>query len=274
MKTKTTTVSMIILFIGFSVLAQSISVQKKDGSVQKVPFTKRTIINKGVQVDSKTIIKYSEISTISTANFDAYDQAMNKASKNANKHLKIVFSGDESVYALQLEKLKKRRDGADIARGAGGIMAIVGILSGDRELTALGVTTNAVGQVARDINNDKTADTQTAMLNDLDKRTKEQQAQKSEGDKLRETYGSETVDGVNSLIDKDYKKATAYANVGELSKDANYRLSAIWLKALIAADSKNEVQASKEYERLIIFDPEIKSEDDAKTEIQLLLNEL
>ena len=69
-------------------------------------------------------------------------------------------------------------------------------------------------------------------------------------------------------------KKRAYANLGELSDDANYRLSAIWLKAMIAADQKNEEEAKREYERLITFDPEINDLSEAKKETEYLLSEV
>ena len=117
------------------------------------------------------------------------------------------------------------------------------------------------------------------MLNDLDERTKDtgqkaKEPEKSEEDLMREEYGDENVNGLIELIDKNYEKAIAYANVGELSKDANYRLSAMWLKAIIAADQDNETDAQKAYERLVTFDPEISDTKEAKNEIVILLEEL
>ena len=66
----------------------------------------------------------------------------------------------------------------------------------------------------------------------------------------------------------------AYANVGELSKDANYRLCAIWLKAMIAADQENNEDIEKEFARLVTFDPEIKDAKEAKKEVEILLEEV
>jgi len=205
---------------------------------------------------------------------------MNKTNKRAYQHVEIVFTGDENAYSKRLEKLKNNRTGADVARAAGGIMTIIGILSGDRSLTAVGVATNAAGRVARNINDDRTMDTQTAMLNDLDQRTKEQQAaaieEKVESDEewMRKEYGKENVDGLIELVDGDHDKAMAYANVGELSKDANHRLSAMWLKAMIEEDRKNKEEANKYFEQLVTFDPEIKDVKEAEKEVHMLLEEV
>jgi len=115
------------------------------------------------------------------------------------------------------------------------------------------------------------------MNNDLDKKSKEsnkkiEEPVKSEEDLMREEFGDENVDGLIELIDKNYEKAVAYANLGELSKDANYRLSAIWLKAMITADQ--DLDSEKEYARLVTFDPEIKDAKQAEKEVKLLLEEL
>ncbi len=157
-------------------------------------------------------------------------------------------------------------------------MTIIGILAGDRSLTAAGVATNAAGRVARNINDDRTMDTQTAMLNDLDRRTREQEAiqEKVESDEewMRNEYGKENVDGLIELVDGNHDKAMAYANVGELSDDANYRLSAMWLKAMIEEDRGMKDEAKAQFERLVTFDPEIKDVNEAEKEVKMLLEEV
>ena len=66
----------------------------------------------------------------------------------------------------------------------------------------------------------------------------------------------------------------ALANVGETSKDANYRLAAVWMKAIILADQGEETAMTSEYERLIVLDPEVSSVDDAEMWMNLLLEDL
>ena len=92
-------------------------------------------------------------------------------------------------------------------------MTILGVLSGDRGLTAAGLATNAAGRIARDVNDDKTSSTQTAMLNELDQRTKATE-QENEELKLKKAYGDENIEGLKALIDKNYDRALALANVG------------------------------------------------------------
>ena len=43
---------------------------------------------------------------------------------------------------------------------------------------------------------------------------------------------------------------------------------------MIAADQENDLDAEKEYTRLVTFDPEIKDAKEAKKEVKLLLEEL
>jgi len=261
-----------------SVVSQTISISYHNGGSEEVKYKGSTATGKGIKKNNGELTRYTELSLISTPDFDAFDKIFRK-SDNRYPNLKVEFTGDQNAYSLQLEKLRKRRTGADVTRAAGGVMTILGVLSGDRGLTAAGLATGAAGQIAREVNNDKTSNTQTAMLNDLDQKTNEtsQEAkvpEKSEEDLMREEFGDENVDGLIALIDKNYEKAFAYANVGELSKDANYRLAAMWLKAMIAADQDHEEEAQNAYERLVTFDPEISNAKEAKNEIGILLEEL
>ncbi|GGZ85742.1 hypothetical protein [Algibacter mikhailovii] len=273
MKTRITTFLIAFLFI-LTASAKNILVNKSDGTSENIAYNHKTLLNKGLQNDKGSIISFQEISAISTSDFDAYDEILRKTQRRAT-HVKVEFTGDMNKYAARLEKLKRNRDGADVTRGVGGIMSIIGVLSGDRELTAAGIAVNGAGYIARNINDDRTADTQTAMLNELDNRTKKIENQpESEEDQLRKNYGDENVDGLKELMSHNYEKATAYANVGELSKDANHRLSAMWLKALIAADQNLEVETNKAYSKIVTFDPEIKNIQEAEKETTNLLAEL
>jgi hypothetical protein len=86
--------------------------------------------------------------------------------------------------------------------------------------------------------------------------------------------GPENVEGLIALLNKDHEKALALANVGETSKDANHRLAAVWLKAIIYADQGKNQELEKEYERLIVLDPEVDSVEDGKNWMKILLDEV
>ncbi len=267
---------LVLVFSMQQAVSQTIDISYREGGSEKINFKNSTATGKGVKLSNGELVRYTELSLISTDYFDAFDKISRKTD-NRYPHLKIEFTGDQNEYSYQLEKLNKRQTGAKVTRAAGGVMTILGVLSRDRGLTAAGLATGAAGQIAIEANNDNTSMTQAAMNNDLDKKSKEsnkkiEEPVKSEEDVMREEFGDENVDGLIELIDKNYEKAVAYANVGELSKDANYRLSAIWLKAMIAADQ--DLDTEKEYARLVTFDPEIKDAIEAKKEVKLLLEEL
>jgi len=269
---------LVLVFSMQQVVSQTIDISYREGGSENVKFKNSTATGKGIKLNNGELVKYTNLSLISTAHFDAFDKIFRKAD-NRYPHLKIEFTGDQNEYSYQLEKLKKRGTGAKVTRAAGGVMTILGVLSRDRGLTAAGLATGAAGQIAIEANNKNTSNTQAAMIEDVNKRPEEtnkniEEPVKSEEDAMREEFGDENVDGLIELIDKNYEKAVAYANVGELSKDANYRLSAIWLKAMIAADQENDLDAEKEYTRLVTFDPEIKDAKEAKKEVKLLLEEL
>ena len=268
----------VIVFLTHLAMGQNLEVLTVQGETYQIQTSTNQITNRGIKTEKGVLVAYSTLTKASTDDFDIFEKLMNKTNKRAYQNVQIEFTGDQNAYAMRLEKLKNRRTGADVARAAGGIMTIIGILAGDRSLTAAGVATNAAGRVARNINDDRTMDTQTAMLNDLDRRTREQEAiqEKVESDEewMRKEYGKENVDGLIELVDGNHDKAMAYANVGELSDDANYRLSVMWLKAMIEEDRGLKDEAKAQFERLVTFDPEIKDVNEAEKEVKMLLEEV
>lgn len=66
----------------------------------------------------------------------------------------------------------------------------------------------------------------------------------------------------------------AYADVAELSDNENHRLSAIYLKALVALDNNNLDQVNQEIQRLVEQDDEIADAGEAKADLKLLYQEL
>ena len=93
-------------------------------------------------------------------------------------------------------------------------------------------------------------------------------------EQYRREYGNENIDAIIALLDNDHNRAIALANAGETSKDANFRLSAMYVKAIIAVDMNNQEEADKAYEKLVIFDPEVENVEQAKEETKILVEEL
>lgn len=271
MKTLKNNLIFFLLFIAVIMNGQNIEIVKKDGTSIEILCSKPSIENKGIRLNSNAILNYGQITKIKTSDFDIYEKAIKKTSRDIGNHIEVVFTGDENLYLLQLEKLKVKRDRADRVDAAGGILTLIGVLSGDRRITAAGIATTGIGSIAKDINDSETLATQTAMLNDLDQRTKHT---KSEEEILGEQYGTDNVKGLKFLAKKDYQRAMAYANIGELSDDWNYQLSAAWLKAMIAKDQNNKEEVNKRYQILIDIDPEIKNLNEAEKETSILIEEL
>jgi len=265
------TVLMAIL-ISFSTLANDIIVVEKSGQKTSIDIASKDIRSKGIQSGEESILSFENIEQVSTSDFDLYEKLVSKTQKKYT-HLKIEFTGDANEYSLRLEKLRKRRTGADVTRAAGGVMMILGVLSGDRGLTAAGLATNGAGRIARNINDDKTSNTQTAMLNELDERTKAAEAKNEEAE-LKKAYGDENIEGLKALINKNYDRALALANVGETSDSEDYKISAVYLKAMIAADQNNKEQEEIEYNRMAEVDSEINDANEAKNEIAGLMKEM
>ncbi len=263
-----------IILITFTVAvtqAQGILVTLKNGEEQTIEYKNYTISGKGIETDNGEILEYRKVASISTKDFKAYEKASKRSEKNGSKHIKVEFTGDRSAHLEKLQKLENRRNGAHVARGAGGLLAIIGAISGDRDLYNAGMVTYGVGTIAKDINTDKTIATQNQMLNDLHQN---QNKQETEEEQYRREYGNENVDAVIALLDNDHNRAMALASAGETSKDANYRLSAMYVKAIIAVDMNNEEEAKKAYEKVVTFDPEVENVKEAKKEVKILVEEL
>lgn len=270
---KSIIIAAVLVCSGIIANAQNILVSLKNGEQQEVSFSNRTLSGKGIELHNGEIIDYIKISKISTDDFKAFEKASKRSEKKGSKHIKVEFTGDQNVYALQLEILQKRRTGAHAARATGGVLAIIGALSGDRDLYAAGMVTYGVGTIAKDINTEKTINAQTQAIVDL-QNIQSQPKQETEEELMRKEYGNESVDAIIAILDNEYDRAIAFANAGETSKDANHRLSAMYVKAIIAADMGDENEANKAYEKLVTFDPEVTDKEQAAEETNYLVEEL
>ena len=270
---------LLFVFIVFSLSqsnAQQLNIVEKTGTTHEIAYRGSTVNSKGLKLNDGSKVGYDAIEKISTANFDAYEKLIKKTPKSEG--LTIEFTGDQIAYASRLEELRKRRSGADAARATGGMMTILGFISGNRDLTAAGLATSSAGQVAHVVNEGSTSNTQTAMNNDMEQRNKGQESEidqeEVEIELMRNKFGKENVDGLIELVDGNHDKAQAYANVGELSKDANNRVASVWLKAMIEQDRGDKGAAEEQYERLVTLEPDMKDSGDVKKETKNLLKEV
>lgn len=264
-KTMKYTVFTLILFFSFHLgISQTLKVVTKEGQELQLDYTKQQVKNSGIEGKKRHLLKYSDISYIGTDNIDAYERVMRKAGKKENEHLNIDFTGDGSAYAARLQKLQENRAKANIASGAGGLLMLIGSISGDRDVYDAGRITLAAGVVAGAVNSQRTLETQNNAIIANQNKTKKDSHTANEEQQLRQEFGDENVEAILELIDRNYERAIAFANVAETSKDANHRVAASWVKAIIYADSGQKEQLQKEYEKLVILDSEISSVENAE----------
>lgn len=266
-----------VLLVCTVVDAETLVVHTEDGRELEVSYQKRTLRKTGVVLDSGDLLGFDSISRISTDHFDAYERAVKITSRKRAEHVTIEFTGKENVHLLRLRKLEKKRSGAGVARGAGGFMMLLGALSGDRDVYAAGLTTYGIGTIVKDIHTDRMIDAQNQAIEDVAKGQASRSGSKEDVDieaQYRRDWGNEVVDGLLALIDGNHERALALAAAGETSPDANHRVAAAWLKAIIAADRGDEVAAEAEYERLVVLDPELGSVNEGHEWMKLLLDDL
>ena len=264
----------IALLVGVAADAATITVAMKNGSERELSYSKSVLKKKGVRPASGGVIDFGEISAISTADFDAYERAVNVTGKARATHVTVRYTGEGDVDALRLQKLERQRQGAGVARGAGGLMMLLGVLSDDDDVYAAGLVTYGAGTVAKDINTDKTFEAQNEAIANLQKKQQQREEADSLEEQFRIEYGDENVNSLIALIEGNHERALALANAAETSDDANYRFSAAWMKAIISADKGDRAAVEKEYDRLIVLDPEVSNYEDADRRMELLLKDL
>ena len=262
------------------IYAQTVTLATNEGVEHEVIYQKGTIRGSGVILNDNRMIDYRDIEIISTDVFDAYDRAMRKADHNVS----IQFTGDRSYYAQKLDKLQKNRTAANAAMGAGGLVMLLGALSGDRDLYNAGVITYGAGRVAEVVNTEKTLATQSQAIVEMEAQQKQMQVQQQNQQRqldakeleaqYRAQYGNENVDALFALMDREYVRSLALANVGEISKNPEQQLAAIWIKALNYAEQKEEALLAQEFNKILEMDPEVDSVDEAQRWIDLLLLDL
>ena len=269
------TVFTLILFFSFHLgISQTLKVVNKAGQELQLDYVKQMVKNSGIEVKKGQFQEYRDISYIGTDNIDAYERVMRKAGKKENKHLNIDFTGDGSAYAARLKKLQENRAKANIASGAGGLLMLVGAISGDRDIYDAGRVTLAAGVVAGAVNSQRTLETQNNAIMANQNQAKKDSHAANEEQRLRQEVGDENVEAILELIDRNYERAIAFANVAEISKDANHRVSASWVKAIIYADSGQQELLQKEYEKLVILDSEVSSVENAEKWMVIFLLDL
>jgi len=97
---------------------------------------------------------------------------------------------------------------------------------------------------------------------------------KSEREILEQAFGRDVVESYYALRACEHTRAEALAKAGETSQDANHRLAAIWVLAMTAVDNKDYDRADQEFDRLITFDPDIDTRDQARMETDRVVLEM
>lgn len=259
--------------------AQTLAVATIDGNEHEVDYDGRRTVKKwGIVLNTGELAEYEVISAIRTEDFDAYELVALRTAPKRNEHVELEFTGDANLYALRLDRLRQKRDRARSAQGAGGILMLLGALSGNEELTRVGAATYVVSRAVGDQRAEDALDTQTEAIIELQEQRRAAAQANDDTDgleaDLRRLYGDENVEGLIALIDGNDARALALAGVAEVSDDANHRFGAAWLRAIVYADQDQRAALESEYDRLIVLDPEVDSYEDADEWMQLLLEDL
>lgn len=91
---------------------------------------------------------------------------------------------------------------------------------------------------------------------------------------LKAEYGETNYNGLMALVSRDYPKAKEYAAQTAEDPNPKYKHASAWLSALIAKETLNAEEMDPYYEKLMGFDPDISTIEDAKVEVRLAERDL
>ncbi len=257
------------LLVAFSInaFAGSIQVVTQNGDQFSVESNTNPIRGRGIAHNEK-ITKYAELKKLSSDDFDTYETLVRLGRRAKASHITMAFTGDEDYNRLRLEKLQKRRNAGHIARGVGGLVALAGVLSGDRQLTSAGMATYGIGTISNDINHENVIETQSEMIYEL----QDEQKKREKIEELRSEYGSYNVDAYLALIDQNHKRALALASVAQTSENTDHQYTALWIIALTKNDLKQNNDT--EIQEILNQSSDINDEAEVNTYLAELQNGL
>ncbi len=87
-------------------------------------------------------------------------------------------------------------------------------------------------------------------------------------------YGEINYKGLMALVSRDYPTAKEYAAQTANDPNPKYKHAAVWLSALIAAETVSKEEMTPYYEKLMASDPDLTSIEDAKVEVRLAERDL
>lgn len=199
--------------------------------------------------------------------------------KNSSKVLKAVFSLTFlftiviNGFSQTGEKMKKGAgNGAALGALAGVIFGNGDIFSDAADGALRGAATGAaVGLISGEVEKGKNKKAEKEQQRQIELQNQED---KNLERQLITQFGRDNIEAYYALLDQNHARAKALSEAGELSNDANHRVVAVWIKAMVAVDQRDGESANKEFERLIVLDPIVDTKDQAKIEVDKLVLEM
>lgn len=91
---------------------------------------------------------------------------------------------------------------------------------------------------------------------------------------LKAEYGEINYKALMALAERDYPTAKGFADQTAQDPNPKYRHASAWLSALIAKETLSAEEMTPFYEKLVEYDPDIASIEDAKVEVRLAERDL
>lgn len=91
---------------------------------------------------------------------------------------------------------------------------------------------------------------------------------------LKAEYGEINYKGLMALVERNYPLAKEYAAQTAEDPNEKYRHASAWLSVLIAKETLTAEEMEPYYEKLIAYDPDVSTVEDAKVEVRLAERDL
>lgn len=83
---------------------------------------------------------------------------------------------------------------------------------------------------------------------------------------IEEAIGTDNYEGYKALRGCNHARASALAKAAATSSNEDYRITSVWLEAMVAIDQRDEASANESFQRIVSADPDIDTVQQASLE--------
>ena len=187
----------------------------------------------------------------------------------------LLLVGSGIAVTAEPQEEKREMIGVGKAAGIGALLGvalgrdpIVGAIQGAALGAAGGLIANVVVQ-EQDKKEKKKAQQANVQETGQQQQQQAEAAQQANADlerQVEEAIGKDNYEGYKALRGCQHARAAALAKVGATSENEDYRITSIWLDAMIAVDQRDTKKTNQYFEEIVQKDPDIDTVQQASIE--------